>query len=112
MQASRYVEPVLLRTVLDWVRSLSFTLDFDPRHAFLTLAMQCASLAFHLDKDAAAFMSRSRFVTSRCPMEYLHGPSRYNSLQEMLVAMETNHKSSLAAGIRFLRCAYGPASSI
>ncbi|KAF9523644.1 hypothetical protein CPB83DRAFT_681179 [Crepidotus variabilis] len=98
--------PAATSVVLDWVRSVSYTLDFDPKDSFLTIAMQCATMVYALEKkDAASFMAKCQFVTARYPANgiYLRGPSRQNSLQEMLFALEINKKSSIATGIQFLR---------
>jgi len=95
--------PDALPAVIDWVRALSFPLEFEPDD-FLTLAMQTADFAFSFDKKAAeTYMYRANFVTTPCPPQFLREPHGHNTLHEMLRSMNHKGPTCLVEGVLFIR---------
>ena len=92
---------------IEWVRAISFTLDFWPsNYDFLTIALGAADLAFEFDrKEASVYMFRSEFALEGCPQKYLRGQDARNSILELLVSFRNKEPSSLLMGILFIRYA-------
>ena len=90
--------------LMNWVRSMSSSLDFYPGYLFLSLAMQTADFAFTFDKkEASGYMYRSNFVVTHCPRQFIRRDQGQNSLQELLMAYDLKGPSSLLMGVLFIR---------
>ncbi|KAF9050293.1 hypothetical protein BJ165DRAFT_1341573 [Panaeolus papilionaceus] len=92
-------------TVRNWIREITFKLDINPQESFLTMAMLSSDLAFIFDrKEASVYIYRARFVQKDVlhPI-FMRGPTRQNSLQELLLAFQGKGNFSLEMGALFIR---------
>lgn len=100
--------PKAMNVLIEWVRAVSFELEFQPKFEFLTHAMQAADFAFAYDrKEAEIYMSRCKFVTLPCPPTFQRTIPHYhdvNSLQAMLMSWNYNGSSNPSMGISFIWC--------
>ncbi len=95
--------PDAVYVLKEWVRTVSFSLDFYPDHLFLTLAMLTADFAFTFDmKEAETYMYRAKFAISQCPLQYIRKPQFNNTLHEMLGSFNQKSPTSLLGGISFI----------